>query len=122
VAESLEPTKGTPLGKSGRRSKRKRGAESSSSFKASRNQRWAQARGDSGGSDLRRQARLLGRALAQGEVLLGGSYDILEDGSVSSTGWQGSPPPKMARDAITRRYHTGEILHDLKTFHPVPYR
>jgi hypothetical protein len=72
-------------------------------------------------AELLREARLLGRALAQGDALRAPSYSIVEDGRVTSTGWQGSPPPKVARDVILRRYFSREILQDLKTFRPVPY-
>jgi hypothetical protein len=72
-------------------------------------------------AELLRQARLLGRALAQSDVLRALSYSVVEDGRVTSTGWQGSPPPKAARDVIVRRYLSREILQDLKTFRPVPY-
>jgi hypothetical protein len=101
--------------------KRKRGAQSSASFKDAQKQRRIEVGKGRRDFELLRQTRLLQRALTRSKVLTGHSYSILEDGSVSSTGWQGSPPPRLTRDSIVSRYKSGEILQDLTTFRPVAY-
>jgi hypothetical protein len=47
---------------------------------------------------------------------------MLTDASFSSTGWQGSPPPPLARNEIVHRWFSGEIQKDIASFLPLPYR
>jgi hypothetical protein len=55
------------------------------------------------------------------DVLQSAVYSVLEDASVSKTGWQGCRPPQLALDNIISRYRSGEITKDLATFHKLPY-
>lgn len=48
-------------------------------------------------------------------------YSILIDGNFSKPGWQGVPPPKMARSLVLSRYQSGQIKDDIKAFFPLDY-
>jgi hypothetical protein len=61
------------------------------------------------------------RSLRTPDAYVNTAYDIITDGNYSKPGWQGVPPPKMARDLIMRRYASGEIKEDLRTFFPLEY-
>ncbi|KAJ7453566.1 hypothetical protein B0H11DRAFT_2245200 [Mycena galericulata] len=66
------------------------------------------------------------RLFERSDAISSSSYDLIRDGSTSSTGWQGIAPPKVARSKIRRLYATtpnavGLHVH-LKHFFPVPYR
>jgi hypothetical protein len=47
---------------------------------------------------------------------------MVSGASFSDPGWQGCPPPALARGEIDERYRTGDIKKDLATFLPLPYR
>jgi hypothetical protein len=99
-----------------KKKKSSRGKKSSLCFKANRD---CKSRDE--GFELKRVLRLQQRSLNTSDVFVNHGFDALTDPNYSLSGWQGVPPPKMTRLAILKRYASGQIKHDLKTFLPVPY-
>jgi hypothetical protein len=52
---------------------------------------------------------------------LNGSYSIVEDGSASSTGWQGATPTLSDCEKIEAAYDSGAIKDVVAKFYPVRY-
>jgi hypothetical protein len=105
------------LVKTGGKRKRPRGAGSRLSRKR-------------GGKDLRlagsnaasRKARIRDKWTAEGTFYRTGDYSLLNDGSHSSTGWQGLAPPIQKRRDVLEAYRDGSITALLGSFFPVPYQ
>ncbi|TFY82050.1 hypothetical protein EWM64_g1963 [Hericium alpestre] len=76
-----------------------------------------------------RQKRLQMRSLKTGQMMMLTSYDLAEEARTTSTGWQGSPPPKWAREDIVKMYSAAsedrghsELLEVMKKFMFIPYQ
>ena len=65
-----------------------------------------------------RTARLQERSYRKGQVVQT-SFSIERDGSATSTGWQGSAPPKLAQERILELYESGQINAFLSSFFPI---
>jgi hypothetical protein len=81
------------------------------------------------GKDLRlagsnaaaRKVRISDKWAREGTSYQTSSYSLLEDGSHTSTGWQGLAPPVQKRKEVMRAYKNGSITQALGSFFPVPY-
>ena len=65
-----------------------------------------------------RLSRLQERSYTKGQVVEAG-FSIEMDGSVSSTGWQGVAPPKLAQERMLELYESGQITAALASFYPL---
>lgn len=82
-----------------------------------------------GGKDLRsagsnaagRKVRITKKWIREGTSYQTSSYSLLQDGSHSSTGWQGLAPPTWKRRDVQAAYEDGSIIQALGAFFPVPY-
>lgn len=82
-----------------------------------------------GGRELRlagsnaaaRKVRITDKWIGEGTTYQTSNYSILQDGSHSSTGWQGRAPPIQKRRDVLKAYKDGSIVQVLGTFFPVPY-
>jgi hypothetical protein len=83
-----------------------------------------------GGRDLReagsnaasRKVRIAEKWVQEGTSYRTTGYSLAEDGSHSSTGWQGRAPPAWKRQEVMKAYQDGSIFQTLGIFFPVPYQ
>jgi hypothetical protein len=48
-------------------------------------------------------------------------FTVTNPALVTSSGWQGAPPPAIVRSEIIQRFKTQKIKQDLAKFTPIPY-
>lgn len=73
------------------------------------------------GNPARKLERLSQKLQKAGLTVLNGSYSIVEDGSASSTGWQGATPTLSDCEKIEAAYDSGAIKDMVAKFYPVRY-
>jgi hypothetical protein len=100
--------------------KRKRGSGSNGGTHGNRARAGKALSKFGGAKEPARLARLQERSYVKGQVIQA-TYSIETDGSVTTTGWQGAPPPKLAQKQILQLYQSGEIKSLLALFHPIGY-
>lgn len=49
------------------------------------------------------------------------TFSLLRDTGITKTGWQGTPPPTIARKIINAEWDSGAIKDRLRHFTLVPY-
>jgi hypothetical protein len=107
-----------PLGE--KKKKRKRGSGSNGGTHGNRARAGAYLSESGGAAGPARISRLQERSYVTGQIIQA-AYSIEKDGSVTTTGWQGAPPPKLAQKQIVEQFESGEIKNLLAFFHPLEY-
>lgn len=102
------------------RKRRKRGSGTNGGSHANRGRAGVALAAAGGAPGPARVARLQDRSYARGQVIRA-AYSILTDGSATTTGWHGVPPPRLAQDEMLRQYESAEINALLAQFCPISY-
>ena len=102
------------------RKKRTRGTGSNGGTHGNRARHGAALSESGGAAGPARLARLRERSHLNGQVIQA-TYSIEKEGSATTTGWQGSPPPPLAQELISELYDSGEIKSLLASFYPIGY-
>jgi hypothetical protein len=105
-----------PMGPKKKR-KRPRGPGS----KASRNRHGKDLK-QHGSNAASREARLADKWIRLGASFRTETFSLAKDGSHSSSGWQGIPPPAGKRREVQQAYDDGSVVQILGSFFPIPYQ
>lgn len=100
--------------------RRKRGSGTNRGTHANRESGRAALTASGGAAGPARAARLQERSYTTGRVICA-AYSILTDGSVTTTGWHGVPPPQLAQDQMLHLYESAEMNDLLAQFYPIGY-
>jgi hypothetical protein len=115
---SDSPPSGKELVLAGRKRKRTRGSGSNGGTHRSRARAGVALSESTTGTA--RLARLQKRSHTKGQVVQA-AYSIVREGSATTTGWQGAPPPKYVQEQMLKQYESGQIKGLLASFYLVRY-
>lgn len=100
--------------------KRKRGSGSNGGSHGKRARGGTALKKSKGSTLSARSARLQKRSYSTGDVTQS-AYSVKRDASVTTTGWHGVNPPKLAHAQLVEQWESGSIKKLLEAFHPIGY-
>ncbi|EPS93993.1 hypothetical protein FOMPIDRAFT_112850 [Fomitopsis schrenkii] len=102
--------------------KRKPGKRSHGSSQAYKHRRKERKLAHKKASKPSKIAGLQARVQHLGQTVVVPTFSIIRDVNVTTTGWQGLPPPASSSKDIIKRWKNGSIKEDIgKNFLPLPY-